>query len=105
MIKKTIIKEITFFYYNGEIKSNTIDELIEFLNRSPKSKNGIFSDGSSIMISNIKIDMLNNKPHSLSIGLNLGGSVMDIKIKPDKYYFFQGGEIKSVDDPEDDTFW
>jgi hypothetical protein len=39
MIKKTIIKEITFFYYNGEIKSNTIDELIEFLNRSPKSKN------------------------------------------------------------------
>ena len=102
--KKEINKEIVFFYYE-QVTSKIIDEVIEFIQNVPKSKNSIFSDGTNILIDNIRFDINNKKPTSISIGVNLSGSVSDVKLKPKKYYYFKGGELTSVENPDDVVFW
>jgi len=97
---KEIHKEIVFFRYE-EINSKIIDETIEFISKVPKSKNSKYVDGSNILISDIKIEILNNKPYSISIGINISGSVYYVTLSPKKYYYIRGGEINSVDNPDD----
>lgn len=92
-IKRKIEKDITFFTFK-EITSKTLDDLIEFC-----------SEYSKVLLSNIKIDLINNKPNSIELGINIGGSVMDNELKPNLLYFFKGNELKSVENVDDVVWW
>lgn len=102
--KKEINKEIVFFHYE-KIDSKIIDEVIEFIQNVPKSKNSRFTDGTNILIDNIKFKINNKKPTSISIGVNLSGNIMDVKLEPKNYYYFKDGEITFVENPDDVVFW
>lgn len=102
--KKEINKKIVFFYYE-QITLKLIDEVLEFIENIPKSKNSKFTDGTNIIVSNIKFDINNKKPTGISIGINLSGNIKDVKLEPKKYYYFKGDGITSVENPDDVVFW
>jgi hypothetical protein len=101
--KKEISKSIEFFHYE-KINYQIIDELIKFIKSNPKDKKSRYTDGTNILIDNIKIKIVNNEPKSLSIGIN-NMQVRDFEISPNLYYYFRGGEIVSTDNPDSLTFW
>ena len=88
-----ILKEVKTtinFLLVEEINSQAIDEVIDFVKDSNEDA----------LVSNIKIEMLNNKPYRLSVGINLNGSVLDIKILPLEYYYFNKSELTKIDNIE-----
>jgi len=92
-INKKIEKEITFFMFES-LSSKTIDDLIYFC-----SKYG------NVLMSKIKIDLNNNKPTKIELGINIGGSVMNRELKPNLFYFFRGNELHSVENVDDVVWW
>lgn len=98
MIKtKQISKEVVLFQYT-EISSTIIDELLEFINSIPKVENSRYNDGTNILLSNIKLNIANNKYCSVTIGINYSGIVKDIELLPDTFYYFDKNELKSIND-------
>jgi hypothetical protein len=101
--KKEISKSIEFFHYK-EINYQTIDDLISFIKSNPKNEKSRYTDGTNLLIDNIKIKIMNNKPKRLSIGIN-NMQVREYEILPNLYYYFRGGEIESTDNLDSVTFW
>ncbi len=92
-INKKIEKEITFFTFEN-LTSKTLDDLIDFC-----SKYG------EVLMSNINIDLNNNKPYKIELGINIGGSVMNRELKPNLFYFFRGNELHSVENVDEVVWW
>jgi hypothetical protein len=95
-IKKTLNKEISIFKFDV-ITSATIDGLFDFCAAN--------SGSDSPVVSRITIELLNNIPKRISIGINLYGTLEEHIFHPEKYYFFKGKELNSVDAIEDITWW
>jgi len=92
-INKKIEKEITFFMFEN-LTSKTLDDLIDFC-----SKYG------DVLMSNIKIDLSNNKPTKIELGINIGGVVMNRELKPNIFYFFKGNQLNSVENINEVVWW
>ncbi len=92
-INKKIEKEITFFMFEN-LTSKTLDDLIDFCSK--------YDD---VLMSNINIDLSNNKPYKIELGINIGGSVMNRELKPNLFYFFKGKELNSVENVDEVVWW
>lgn len=104
MEKRTITKELIFLYFK-KFDGTTIDEISEFIKHQPKDNDKTVS-GKHFLLSYVKFDMNNDgKVVRIYIGLNENGVVSDHEIKPETYYYFRGGSLRSVDDPETINFW
>lgn len=89
---KKIITEIITFSYE-KVDFSAVEDLLEFLESNPKTKKSIFSDGTNVLISYVKINISNNKPYNISVGVNVGGVVRNIKFKPNTEYYFKGSTL------------
>ena len=92
-ISKKIEKEITFFNFE-DITSKTIDELIEFCELQK-----------NVIISYVRIDLINNRPNSIDLGINIAGNVIRKELNSGVYYFFRDNELNNVIDINDINWW
>lgn len=91
--KLKLQKNITLFYFE-KIEISVVDELFQFC-----------QSNKDVLISMLQFDMVNNEPYKILIGLNIAGGVVEHELKSSKFYYFQGSELCSCDDPETINWW
>ena len=85
-------KIITVFSYN-EIDSNTIDDLIQFIKAIPKSETPRYTNGTDVLLDSLNINLIDNKPATISVLINYGGKVKSALLRPGLFYFFDKTEL------------
>lgn len=99
IIKKEVKKEVLTFYFET-FESKVIDDLISFINLFPKVDKPKYTNGTNILITHLKIEMVDNTPTSISAGISNFGGVDYIHFQPKTYYYFKDDQVKSTQNPD-----